>query len=174
MEAVMAVFIENETEEVNPFDFDYEKLIRDVIDAAVKYEKCPYEPEVSVLITGSGEIHDLNRQYRNVDSETDVLSFPAIEYGKPADFSFIKKGSADYFDMENGALILGDIVLCLERVRKQAGEYGHSQKRELGFLVAHSMLHLFGYDHIDDAERAVMERRQDEILNGIGITREIK
>ena len=92
------------------------------------------------------------------------------EYPAPADFSEIED-DPDAFDPDSGELLLGDIMISVEKVKEQARLYGHSEKRELAFLVAHSMLHLMGYDHIDDEERAVMEKRQSEILDSIGYVR---
>ena len=113
----------------------------------------------------------INLDNRGIDAPTDVLSFPMVDYTTPADFSHLEEDSEDYFNFDTGELMLGDIVVSLEKVREQATAYGHSETRELGFLIAHSMLHLFGYDHIDEAERAKMEDRQREILDGLGIHR---
>ena len=119
------------------------------------------------------EIKDINRVTRQIDRPTDVFSFPMIEYIQPGDFSVVEAGDVtDYFDPETGELILGDIVLCTDRILKQAEEYGHSVERELGFLTAHSMLHLFGFDHMEEDERIDMERRQEEILKQLDLTRE--
>ena len=95
-----------------------------------------------------------------------------LDYETPADFSFVEEEPDIYADPETGDLVLGDIVISLERAEEQAKEYNHSVRRELAFLVAHSMLHLCGYDHIDDAERLVMEQKQEEILGRLGITRD--
>ena len=114
----------------------------------------------------------MNRDYRHMDKETDVLSFPASEYPVPGDFSDIEERDPMAFHPETGELILGDIVISMDRVKEQAGDYGHSQKRELAFLVAHSMLHLMGYDHMEDGERLIMEKKQEEILDGLGYTRD--
>ena len=97
-----------------------------------------------------------------------------VDYPAPADFSDLEgeNASAEYFHPETGELILGDIVISVERARMQAEEYGHSLKREICFLTAHSMLHLFGYDHIEDEERVEMEQRQEQILQALGIIRE--
>ena len=98
-----------------------------------------------------------------------------VEYEIAGDFEFLDKDDPyvyEYFEPDTGELILGDIVISSDKVYSQAEEYGHSVKRELGFLVAHSMLHLFGYDHMEDEERVVMETKQKEILERLGITRE--
>lgn len=152
--------------------FDMEDVISEVIRKAVDYVGCPYEAEVSVMLTDNQRIHEINREQRGIDAPTDVLSFPMVEYEVPGDFSVLEE---DYscFHPDTGELILGDIVISLDKVISQAKEYNHSPKRELAFLVAHSMLHLSGYDHMEDVERKEMERMQDEILTEIGITREI-
>ncbi len=124
-----------------------------------------------MLLTDNEGIHELNRQYRGIDRPTDVLSFPNVDYDNPADFSVIEDHIEDYFDPDNGELCLGDIVISVDRVYEQAGEYGHSVRREYAFLIAHSMLHLLGYDHMEPGDAAVMERKQEEILDRLGITR---
>ena len=164
----MTVHIENETEE--QFQFDYEELIRSVVGAALEYEACPYDAEVEVVLTDDAGIHEINLQQRNIDRPTDVLSFPMAEYETPSDFDGLE-AQEDVFDPDSGEYMMGDIMISVDKVKEQADLYGHSEKRELGFLVAHSMLHLMGYDHMEDAERLVMEKRQEEILNSIGLTR---
>ena len=100
-----------------------------------------------------------------------MLSFPNVDYERPADFSGVEERVEDYFDPESGELLLGDIVISIEKVYEQAKEYGHSQLREYAFLIAHSMLHLLGYDHMEQKEALVMEQKQEELLNRLGITR---
>ena len=117
------------------------------------------------------EICALNSRFRGIDRPTDVLSFPNVDYESPSDFTGIEASEADYFDPESGELYLGDIVISVDKVYEQAEEYGHSVMREYAFLLAHSMLHLMGYDHMDPEEAARMERRQEEILNRLNITR---
>ena len=158
--------------EVNvPFDFDVEALAGEVINFTLEHEDFPYEPEVNLTLVDNEGIHAINKEFREIDRPTDVLSFPMLEYDKPGDFD--KFGNDLYaFDPDTGELTLGDIVISYDKVISQAEEYNHSVKREFAFLVAHSMLHLFGYDHIDDNERMEMERKQKEILNNLGITRE--
>lgn len=165
----MTITIEHES--VISLDFDYEELIRRVINGCMDYEKCPYEAEVSVLLTDNGQIRRINQEYRNIDAPTDVLSFPMVDYAAPSDFEPLEEASEDYFNFETGELVLGDIIISLEKVLEQAESYGHSVQRELAFLVAHSMLHLFGYDHMEEEERLVMEERQRTILAGLGINR---
>ena len=153
-------------------DFDYEKIIKEVINGALDFEECPYETEVNVVLTTNDEIAMINRDYRDLFKPTDVLSFPMIDYVSPGDFSVLEDGlTEDFFNPESGELILGDIILSVDKIIEQAASYGHSQQRELGFLVAHSMLHLCGYDHMTEEEAKEMERRQEEILQGLSITR---
>ena len=154
----MTIQIEYETDK--EIGVDYEKIIHEIIPAALDYEECPYEAEVNVILTDNDAIQEINREYRQIDAPTDVLSFPMIEYSVE-----------DYFNPESGELILGDIIISVEKVIEQAEKYGHSRERELAFLIAHSMLHLCGYDHMVDEERVIMETKQREILEGAGYTR---
>lgn len=165
----MTFYVESETDRELPFDVD--EVTKKVITEALDYEQCPYEVSVNVLLTDNGGIHELNRQHRGIDRPTDVLSFPNVDYDRPADFSVVEDSVGDYFDPESGELCLGDIVVSVDKVYEQSGEYGHPVLREYAFLVAHSMLHLLGYDHMEPAEAKVMERKQEEILDRLGITR---
>lgn len=165
----MAINIEYETEKQLPVD--YEKIIRDIIPAALDYEQCPYEAEVSVILTDNEGIREINREYRQIDAPTDVLSFPMIEFERVSDFDHVEEAVEDYFNPETGELLLGDIIISVEKVAEQAEKYGHSKERELAFLLAHSMLHLCGYDHMDEDERKLMEQRQREILAEEGYSR---
>lgn len=147
-----------------------EELAQKVINASLDYVKCPYEVEVNLLLTMNQEIREMNQQFRQIDRPTDVLSFPMIEYEEPGEFAFLETAD-EYFHPESGELILGDIVLSKEKVLAQAEEYGHSVEREYAFLIAHSMLHLFGFDHIEEEERLSMECMQKEILENLQILR---
>ena len=147
-----------------------EELAREVVDAALDYVGCPYEAQVNLLLTTDEQIHEMNRQFRGIDRPTDVLSFPMVEYEAPGEFGFLED-EEDCFDPESGELVLGDIVISKERVLEQAAAYGHSPKREFAFLIAHSVLHLTGYDHIDEEERLVMEEKQRAILERLNILR---
>lgn len=165
----MTVYIENETE-LFP-DFDFRSLFERVVAAAADYIKIPYESSVNILLTDDEAIHEINKAERGIDKPTDVLSFPAIEFETPGDFSVISKDMVWCFDPETGELLLGDIVISLDTAKRQSEEYGHSFMREAAFLCAHSMLHLSGYDHMEDEERTEMERMQEEILDSLGIKR---
>ena len=165
----MTLYAENETE-LN-FDFEIEETAKMVINAVLASEKCPSDATVNLLLTDDEGIRTYNKEYRGIDKATDVLSFPNLDFDRPADFSKVMKHQADYFDMESGELILGDIILSVDKVKDQAKAYGHGEKREFCFLIAHSMLHLCGYDHMEDEERLVMEKKQEDVLQSLGITR---
>ncbi|SDB09893.1 probable rRNA maturation factor [Pseudobutyrivibrio sp. YE44] len=165
----MTVFIESECE--FSFDFDYEKVANDVINTAMDLLKFPFEAEVSITITDNDGIQSINKEFRNIDAPTDVLSFPMIEYEAPGVFDAIESND-DLFNPETGEVILGDIVLSVPRIISQAEEYGHSVLREYAFLIAHSMLHLFGFDHMTEAEASIMEEKQREILGLLNISRD--
>ena len=165
----MNVYIENEY--ICTPDINYEEIIISVIKEAIDFVKCPYECEVNVTLVDNDAIHILNREQRDIDKPTDVLSFPMIEYHTPADFSEVEEYIC-LFNPDTGELMLGDIVISYDKVLSQAKEYNHSIKRELAFLTAHSMLHLFGFDHMSDNERLEMEENQNIILKNLGITRE--
>ena len=167
-EKIMTLFYEEEGALKLPFDC--QTLAREVINGALEYIHCPYEVQVNLLLTMNDEIHEMNRDFRNIDRATDVLSFPMLEYETPGDFSHFES-EEDCFDPETGELLLGDIVISKEKVIAQAEEYGHSVKREYAFLIAHSVLHLSGYDHMEEEERIEMETLQREILNELNILR---
>lgn len=160
-----------EYEARKPLDFDYEQLIQSVIAMALEKEQCPYEAEVNVILTNDEQIHEINQEYRSIDRPTDVLSFPLLDYRTPGNFEGIEDHIEDYFNLETGELMLGDIIISVDKVYEQADNYGHSIQRELAFLVAHSMFHLMGYDHMEDEERIIMEKKQSELLSSMGITR---
>lgn len=166
----MTFYFENEVEA--SFDFDCEEILAQVIQCILELEKCPYEVQVNVLLTDLNGIWEFNRTYRQVDNPTDVLSFPNISFEAVSDFSIVEKSSEDYFDPDSGELILGDIILCADKIKEQALDFGHSEKREFAFLIAHSMLHLCGYDHMVSEEAAVMEEKQRIIMNTLHISRD--
>ena len=172
--AVMSVYITDEYENDLPADQKeaLSVIIQDVIDEASDFVQCPYACMVEVTLTDDDSIHKINLEEREIDAPTDVLSFPMLEYPSPADFSFLDTADVGYFDPDSGELLLGDIVISLDRAKAQAEEYGHSLKREVAFLTAHSMLHLFGYDHVEDDERIEMEKMQEQILEKKGYTRD--
>ena len=150
---------------------NYKEIADKVIEAALDYEKCPYECEVNVILTDNQGIHEINKESREIDRPTDVLSFPMVEYETPSDFERLEEEQPECFHPETGELMLGDIIISLDKVKEQAENYGHSMEREYAFLLAHSMLHLMGYDHMEKDEETVMFQKQEEILAGLNITR---
>lgn len=154
------------------FDFDIKEVTDAVMEQILETEHCPYEAQVNLLVTDNEGIRQFNRDFREIDRETDVLSFPNLNYESPADFSHVEEETFGCFEPDTGELLLGDIIISADRVREQAESYGHSRKREFAFLVAHSMLHLLGYDHMTDEEAEIMEKKQEEALSVLGITRE--
>lgn len=152
------------------FAFNEEELAKEVINKAIEMEEFPFEAQVSLTLVDEETIKAINNDTRNIDRVTDVLSFPMLELSAPSDFSNIEEDDGN-FDYETGEALLGDIVICVQKVKAQALEFGHDEKREFAFLIAHSMLHLFGYDHMSEEEEKVMFSRQEEILSSLGITR---
>lgn len=167
----MSLLFECETKIPSEIDFDMEKIAKNVVEAACDASGFPYEYQVSVTLTDEEGIQTINNEFRNIDKVTDVLSFPLLPVETPGDFAFLDEVD-DCFDMETGEAVLGDIVICVPRMMEQAVEYGHSAKREYAFLIAHSMYHLFGYDHMTESEAKVMEDLQEKVLLSLGITRE--
>ena len=166
----MNLQIEKETAE--NFDFDYEEAAKSIIEQTLDYLECPYEVQVNLTLTDNEGIRELNNEFRQIDRPTDVLSFPLVDYEEPNVFpENIEDVAEDYFDLDTGELMLGDIIISLEKCKQQAAEYGHSVLREYSFLIVHSMLHLFGYDHMEEGDREVMEKKQREILDKAGILR---
>ncbi len=164
----MALFLE--VEEKANLDIAFEDLANITIEVCLHYIDCPYEVEVNLIITSNEEIEKINSEQRKIDAPTDVLSFPMIDYEKPGKFDFLQ-GRKQYFNPDNGELILGDIIISAEKIIEQAESYGHSLEREYTFLIAHSMLHLFGYDHMDENTRVEMEQHQNNIMRILGISR---
>lgn len=167
----MTFYVENETQ--YQFPFDIEQLTEAVACQVLDTEGCPFEIQVNLLVTDNEGIREYNNQFRQIDKETDVLSFPNVDFEHPGEFQIEEEREADYFDPDSGELILGDIIISVDRVLEQAESYGHSLKREFAFLVAHSMLHLCGYDHMTTEEAAEMEQRQEAALQALGITRDM-
>lgn len=140
-----------------------EKLIKEVVNKVLEEEKVLTEVDVYITLTNNEEIHKINKEYRDVDRPTDVLSFPMYEREEIKD---LKNDTDDEVEK-----ILGDIIVSIEKVKEQAEEYGHSFERELAYLVTHGMLHLLGYDHMIEEEKVVMRKREEEILGTLNITR---
>ena len=155
------IYFSNEQDK-EPVTPELRCLVKMAIYSALEYEDFSKKAEISVTFTDNEGIHEINSAQRGVDAPTDVLSFPMMS-GEDSD------ADTDY---SNGAVMLGDIVLNLERARAQAAEYGHSYTREVAFLTVHSVLHLLGYDHLTSEEDdRDMRARQDAVLDMMGITR---
>lgn len=165
----MSLNIEKETEP--DFSFEYEALAGEVIRFVLEREEFPYEAEITLTLTDNAGIREINQMYREIDSPTDVLSFPMLSYSTAGDFSGLEEAYEDNFNPDTGEILLGDIVISVEKVKEQALNYGHSEKREYAFLIVHSMLHLFGYDHMTSEEAVQMEQKQEQILNEMHILR---
>ena len=164
----MTIYFEEEGELALPLAC--REIAEKVIETTLDLTGCPYEAEVSLLLTMDTQIQEMNTEFRGIERATDVLSFPMIEYPAPGEFGFLKERE-DCFDPESGELSLGDIVISKEKVLAQAEEYGHSVLREYAFLLVHSVLHLTGYDHMEESERSKMEEKQDEIMKCLDILR---
>ena len=159
------IILENEQdkEKLTP---EIEKAISDVCEAVLREEECDFDAQISVTLVDNDAIREINKEQRGIDKATDVLSFPMLE--------FDEDGNADgEYEMDGDYIVLGDIVISTERAREQSEEFGHSFLREVAFLTAHSMLHLLGYDHVDDPEgERIMCEKQERVLTSLGITRE--
>lgn len=156
----IVIFLSNEQDKLDPPQ-DVEKLIEACTAAALEEEGIDDIAEVSVTFVDNEGIRELNNEHRGIDRETDVLSFPL--------------GDDDGYeiDPDNDAIMLGDIVISLERAAQQAEEYGHSYRREVAFLITHSLFHLLGYDHVNsEEEEKEMFGKQEKVLDKLGITRE--
>ena len=163
----MTVTVEYEAEE--KLDLPYEEIIKNVIEESLDYVECPYDAEVNVLLTDNAGIHQINLDMRGIDNPTDVLSFPMFQLtpGAPPTLDDVEA------DPGTGLVPLGDMVLSLERAEAQGAEYGHGAEREAAYLAVHSVLHLLGYDHLDEGPmKAQMREREEAILAALGITRE--
>lgn len=163
----MSLWIEWEVEtgERQP---EWESLFNRVVVQSLKEEGIQVPVEISLTVTGAEQIREINRDYRKIDKVTDVLSFPQWDYSELDAEAVLEQAEAD---PDTGEVCLGDIVICLERAKEQAEEYGHSLERELGFLAAHSMLHLLGYDHMEPEEEKRMMDKQEKILSALNLTR---
>ncbi len=133
---------------------ELEKLLELVINEALMVEGISKDYEVSISFVENSEIRELNREYRGVDSETDVLSFPMED------------------EFEISTLLLGDIIISIERAKEQSLEYGHTLEREIAYLTAHSMFHLMGYDHMNEEEKKIMRNKEKQVMKNLGIFKE--
>ena len=168
----MSLFIEWEIEEEKERQEAQNKILTQAVDAALAYESIDTPTEIGLTVVSEEEIQNINKEYRDIDKVTDVLSFPLLDYEEELPSERVAMAKMDgEIDPENGEVMLGDIVICLKRAEEQAVEYGHSLEREMAFLSVHSVLHLLGYDHEDPEEEKVMFDKQRKILESIGLTR---
>lgn len=151
--------------EVEPLSGGMEQIIRQAAEQTLAAHDFTRDAEVSVTVTGDREIRIINHQFREIDKATDVLSFPMYEFEAPGRFD------EGQLALEQGAVLLGDIVLSMDRIYAQAQEYGHSPQRELAYLTVHSMLHLLGYDHMQAEDKQVMREQEERILKKLGQAR---
>jgi metalloprotein, YbeY/UPF0054 family len=165
------IFIDNRQNKIEVTK-ELENTIESVIEYALKEEKVEVPCEISIIFIDNEEIRDINRENRNIDSVTDVLSFPMLNYPEGKVFKEV------YFnyefepsDLDDGNLVLGDIALSIEKAKEQSTEFGHSFLRESAYLTVHSVLHLLGYDHMEEEEKEIMRKREEEILNKFALTR---
>lgn len=168
---VSLIYIENMQNKIEVSE-ELKKQIGAVIDFALKEEDLNQSYEISVLLVDNEEIKTINREHRNIDKVTDVLSFPMLDYPKGRVFKDVYKDfifGKTFLDGEN--LVLGDMVLSLEKAREQSEEYGHSFSREVFYLIIHSVLHLLGYDHMNEEEKTLMRLREEDILRKLNIMR---
>lgn len=141
------------------------EIIENIIKTTLKQEAFCQDVEISLTLTDNQEIKEINAEHRNIDEITDVISFPQIDWA----YNNIKP--SEYTNGSEEDIILGDIVISVERLAEQAREYNHSEERELGFLVAHSMFHLLGYDHMEEEEEKEMIAKQEQVLAELGLIR---
>lgn len=155
--------------EIYNADKESEKLIKKVYKAALKYFSQKDIFEVEIEIVDKDEIQSINKEARGVDAFTDVLSFPNLEIHKNLP---VKKSDFPLdVDPDSGKLLLGETVMCMDKILEQSEEFGTTPEREAGYLFLHSLLHLFGYDHMEDDEKAEMREKEEEILKTIGLSR---
>lgn len=161
----MAILIENMQDKTEITE-KITDLLKKAIELSLQQEGFDTPSEISVLLVNDEEIQEINREQRNLDKPTDVLSFPMVEMEQGEMLS----NEGDY-DLDENLLLLGDIVISMETTQRQAEEYGHSLERELAFLVTHGVFHLLGYDHLEEKEEQVMIGKQEAVLEAMGLTR---
>lgn len=165
------IYTDNRQEKIEVTE-ELVKELEHTIEFALKEEEVNIPFEISLLFVDNDEIREINNETRNIDKETDVLSFPMLDYPKDRVFKDVYKNyEFDETYMDGEELVLGDIVLSLEKALEQSNEYNHSFKREALYLVVHSVLHLLGYDHMEEDEKKVMRKREEDILGQLDIKR---
>lgn len=165
------IYLDNRQDKVE-ITKELEKSVEEIILYTLKEEEVTIPCEISVIFVDNEEIREINKDMRNIDKVTDVLSFPMLEYENHKVFKDLYIGyKFEITDLNEGNLVLGDMALSLERALEQSEEYGHSYLREVCYLVVHSILHLLGYDHMEEQDKIVMRKREEEILNRFNINR---
>ena len=165
------IYVDNRQNKIEVNEKLIEKLTK-VIEFALKEEEVDIKCEISLLFVDNNEIKEINNSTRAINRETDVLSFPMLEYKEKKVFKEMYKNyKFSQCDFDGDELVLGDIVLSLEKALEQSEEFNHSYEREASYLVVHSVLHLLGYDHMEDEEKKIMRSREEEILNKLNIIR---
>lgn len=152
----MEIYIDNRQDKIDISE-EINEIIEKVIKEVLVYENQSLDCEVSISFVDNAEIRELNKDYRGIDRETDVLSFPMDD-----EFTF------------EGPVLLGDVIISLEKALEQSEEFGHSINREIAYLTAHSMLHLLGYDHMDEEEKSLMRGKEKEIMRKLKIFKDSK
>ena len=166
------IYVDNRQEKIE-VDEKLVDLLKNVIEFALKEEEVDVECEVSLLFVDNDEMREINNETRGIDRATDVLSFPMLDYENKKVFKEMYKNyEFSQSDCDGEELVLGDVVLSLERALEQSKEFNHSFEREASYLVVHSILHLLGYDHMEEDDKVIMRKREEEILNKLNITRE--
>lgn len=165
------IYVDNRQEKLEVED-DFVDQLKKVIEFTLKEEEVNIECEISLVFVDNDEIKQINNDTRKINKETDVLSFPMLEYENQKVFKEMYKGyKFSQSDFDGDELVLGDVVLSLEKALEQSKEFNHSFEREASYLVVHSILHLLGYDHMEDDEKKIMRSREEEILNKLNIPR---
>ncbi|NFN18220.1 rRNA maturation RNase YbeY [Clostridium botulinum] len=166
------IYVDNRQEKMEVSD-EFTNHLEKVIEFALKEEDVNISSEISLLFVDNEEIREINNETRNIDRATDVLSFPMLDYPDKKVFKEVyTENDFSEADFDGDDLVLGDIVLSLERALEQSKEYNHSYEREAFYLVVHSVLHLLGYDHMEEDDKVKMRKREEEILTALDIRRQ--
>ena len=150
---------------------DILSLMQSAADLTLQDEKIGFPCLATVRICDDKTIQIINREYRNIDQSTDVLSFPSVQWGKNETARKNPRKLRQEYDDEASACFLGDIIISIDHLKKQAQEFEHSEAREAAYLLVHSLCHLMGYDHMEKEEKSIMREKEERILTSIGITR---
>ncbi|MDK2798659.1 MAG: putative rRNA maturation factor [Clostridiales bacterium] len=162
------LIIENNQQDI-VMDEQLQKLIQDAVKAVLEYEDFRQAVEVSVTLVNNDQIKEINKEFRGKDMITDVLSFPILQFDEEQ--NILKEYNIGDYDYDEDLLLLGDIVISLEKAKTQAKEYGHTFEREVGFLTVHSMFHLLGYDHEKESMAKVMRYKEEQVLKKLSLNR---